>query len=131
MGLDQWLYRSDYSIDTSDIVFKECITWRKNYAINDWILNTIQETPFDVNCKYLFIDANDLKQLLHLIDKELDARGTKKAMSWLPDETVFEDEDYKDEYLEWYYEDLERTKDILEPILEEHPDDDYYYYIWF
>jgi len=94
------------------------ITWRKANAIHKFFVDTCQEG--NDNCQRHYVSRENLEELLETINTILAvktpvARRTK-AEELLPTEMgcFFGSEDYDD----WYFQDLKRTKSILEKVFE-------------
>ena len=94
------------------------ITWRKANQIHKFFVDNCQEG--NDNCQRHYVSRENLKELLEAINTILAvktpvARRTK-AEELLPTEMgcFFGSEDYDD----WYYQDLKRTKSILEKVFE-------------
>ena len=94
------------------------ITWRKANAIHKFFVDTCQEG--NDNCQRHYVSKENLAELLETINTILAvktpvARRTK-AEELLPTEMgcFFGSEDYDD----WYFQNLKRTKTILEKVFE-------------
>ena len=94
------------------------ITWRKANAIHKFFVDTCQDG--NDNCERHWVSRENLEELLETINTILAvktpvARRTK-AEELLPTEMgcFFGSEDYDD----WYFQDLKRTKSILEKVFE-------------
>ena len=92
------------------------ITWRKANQIHKWFVETCQEG--DDNCQRHYVSREHLEELLEIIDtilavKTPAARKTK-AEELLPTESgfFFGTEEYGD----WYFEQLEDTKKVLDKL---------------
>lgn len=140
MGLDMYLYKETYEIGY----------WRKANAIHNWFVKNLAD---DVdNCQKVYVSSDNLQELLDTVNKVLasielvDAKiangQTLKNGQW---ETVWVDgQTIKDssvaerllptgsgfffgstDYDQYYVDDLEETKKILEVALAE--DGEYYY----
>jgi len=95
------------------------ITWRKANAIHKFFVDNCQEG--NDNCQRHYVSTGDLKMLLDRINTILEIKTPvakrTKAIELLPTDVegcFFGSEDYND----WYYEDLERTKDTLDKLFE-------------
>ena len=95
------------------------ITWRKANAIHKFFVDTCQEG--NDNCQRHYVSRGDLQILLDRINTILDIKTPvareMKAEELLPTDVegcFFGSKEYDD----WYYQDLERTKDILEKVFE-------------
>ena len=94
-------------------------TWRKANQIHKWFVDNVQEG--DDNCQRHYVSRENLEELLETINTILAvktpvARRTK-AEELLPTDIegcFFGSEDYDD----WYYQDLKRTKSILEKVFD-------------
>ena len=130
MGLDMYLnakrflwHNEDGLIDKISDAFPELdgakvkqITaevayWRKANAIHKWFVDNVQDGEDD--CGYYEVGEEQLKELLDLIDQVLADKS--KADSLLPCASgfFFGNTDY-DQY---YFEDLEYTKGVLEKLI--------------
>lgn len=127
MGLDmylsgyKYLWRDDdtrqkvkkqlkSSYDPKYVVL-ELIYWRKANAIHKWFVDNVQEGEDD--CKEHLVSIDDLKQLLSVVNSVL--QDTSLAEQLLPPvcgfffgSTVVD---------EWYWKDLEYTRDRLNELL--------------
>lgn len=158
MGLDMYLYRETYigaeyehrkiegKIDiTSDgkpikINFnkvssiKESVGyWRKANQIHRWFVQNVQDG--EDNCASYYVSEGKLKELLEETEKVLASKGTPQeeyvVNEFLPSsDGFFFGSDYKTDP-EWYWLQMENTKEILTEVLAEKYDDDqwvsYYY----
>lgn len=157
MGLDMFLYKKiyingQYAENKDDVIavykgngsrrrvirFKikdvkaiesEAICWRKNYAINEWMLDKIGNTGED-NCVYMYVDKNILTELRDIL-RSISWAKTKKeklkiAQNYLATDDL--EEDFDD-----YLEDFERTLKELNKIIDaaDFNDAEFYYYIWY
>lgn len=124
--------------------------WRKANAIHKWFVDNVQEGEDD--CKEYYIDEEQMKELLAIINKILKSskmvKGkvkngeTIKDGKWIP---IMEDGEFMENYElaqellptqsgffygstgydQWYIDDLKLTKKILEEALKE--GGEYYY----
>ena len=85
--------------------------WRKANCIHKWFVDNVQEGEDD--CGDYEVSNDKLKELLDLIDQVL--ANKKKAHKLLPNQSgfFFGSQDY-DEY---YFQDLEYTKKLIEGVL--------------
>ena len=95
------------------------ITWRKANAIHKFFVDEVQGG--NDNCERHYVSRGDLKILLDRINTILDIKTPvareMKAEELLPTDIegcFFGSKEYDD----WYYQDLKRTKDILEKVFE-------------
>lgn len=89
----------------------EVAYWRKANAIHQWFVNNVQNGRDD--CGDYYVEKEQLQELLKLVNDILD----KKAK---PEETLPTQSGFffgSTEYSEWYYDDLQSTKEQLEKIL--------------
>ena len=87
--------------------------WRKANQIHEWMVKNVQRGTDD--CRPHEITPEDMKQLVELCDRVLEAHDTEVSDSILPTGSgfFFGSTDY-DEY---YYKDVEYTKALLEEIM--------------
>jgi hypothetical protein len=89
----------------------EAFYWRKANAIHRWFVNTVQEG--DDDCKDYYVSREQLAELVNLCDRVLADR--QLAGELLPAQSGFFFG--STEYDEWYFENLERTRDGLSELL--------------
>ena len=100
----------------------EAAYWRKANAIHDWFVRECQDGVDE--CQSTWVTREKLGELVMLCKQILDNR--KLASELLPTASGFFFG--STEYDEWYYDDLKRTVDMLEPLLaEEYEDWDFHY----
>lgn len=130
MGLDMYLNAKRYLWHTEDEVVNKITSnfpelgegkikqltaevgyWRKANCIHKWFVDNVQEGTDD--CGDYEVSTDKLKQLLDLINEVL--ANKKKAHKLLPNASgfFFGSMDY-DQY---YFQDLEYTKKVIEDIL--------------
>lgn len=146
-------------IDPSKVKYiaEEAGYWRKANAIHNWFVANVQDGEDD--CREYEIDKSQLEELLKLVNKVLaaselvegeiangytfDENGKRKpimeAGKYIKDSTVaqellptqsgffFGDTEYD----QWYYQDLENTKKIIEAILEEPEPEAQGVHVWY
>ena len=109
--------------------------WRKSNQIHAWFVQHVQDGNDD--CGIYYVSLEDLQELLDTVNAVLEAygkgdftAGTAKANEVLPTQGGFFFGGT--EYDEWYFEDLEATKAILEVCLAEagYRGDFYYHSSW-
>jgi len=95
------------------------ITWRKANAIHKFFVDEVQKG--NDNCERHYVSREDLEELLNRIKLilaiETPVAREMKAEELLPTDIegcFFGSKEYDD----WYYQDLKRTKDILEKVFE-------------
>ncbi len=95
------------------------ITWRKANAIHKFFVDEVQDG--NDNCERYYVSRGDLEELLNRIKLILAVKTPvareMKAEELLPTDVegcFFGSKEYDD----WYYQDLKRTKDILEKVFE-------------
>ena len=107
--------------------------WRKANQIHHWFVENVQEG--DDDCKEYIVHESHFKTLLDMVQRVLDSRGTmieKEVASELPtaEGCFFGSTEIDD----WYWSDLEDTKNLITSVLQEIEEDkasgawiDYYY----
>lgn len=127
MGLDmylsgyKYLWRDDdtrqkvkkqlkSSYDPKYVVL-ELMYWRKSNAIHKWFVDNVQEGEDD--CKEHLVSTNDLQNLLSVINSVL--QNTSLAEQLLPPTSGFFFGSTSVD--EWYWKDLEETRDKLNELL--------------
>jgi hypothetical protein len=109
--------------------------WRKANQIHNWFVYNVQNGEDD--CREYMVSRQDFENLLETINLVLNAKGTPEESSVIkehlsPTEGFFFGSTQIDE---WYWEDLETTKQIVSDVLAEMDEDgknpdswvDYYY----
>jgi hypothetical protein len=89
----------------------EAIYWRKSNAIHKWFVDNVQGGNDD--CGYYDVSREDLEKLLAVIEEVL-ADHTKAATLLCPQAGFFFGSKDIDE---WYWQDLENTRDRLTKLL--------------
>ena len=102
-------------IDTKKIKYieEEVMDWRKSNQIHKWFVDNVQNGEDD--CKDHGVSREQLEELLELITKVLKKPTSAKTL--LPTQAGFFFGD--EEYNEYYFQDLERTKKELTKTLKE------------
>lgn len=103
------------------IVF-DAMYWRKANAIHKWFVDNVQFGEDD--CKEYDVDIDQLKTLCSLLDKML-SMPKEEAIKLLPTTSGFFFG--STEYDEWYWKDIEETRDRLNELLSDPTIDDYYF----
>lgn len=109
--------------------------WRKANQIHNWFVYNVQNGEDD--CREYMVSRQDFENLLETINLVLNVKGTPEESSLIkehlsPTEGFFFGSTQIDE---WYWEDLETTKQIVSDVLAEMDEDgknpdswvDYYY----
>ena len=98
--------------------------WRKANAIHNWFVENIQDGVDD--CKEYYVSITQLHNLLDKVDAVLNDHSL--ASTILPSKSGFFYGSVA--YDEWYFEDLEYTKKILEEMLQDKDskNGEYYYH---
>jgi len=114
MGLDMYLHNKKG---------EEVAYWRKANQIRGWLVshNIIQD---DDNCTRRIVTKQNLIDLINDCKAVLEDHG--KAEELLPVTSGFFFGN--DKYDELYFDDLEYTIDVIEPLIKD--DDDYVYHDW-
>ena len=110
-------------INLSDLSYLEfeAIYWRKANAIHKWFVDNVQKGEDD--CRSYGVDVDDLENLLLTVDVCLANKKECHKLLPLLDGPFFGSREY-DEY---YFEELERTRDEINILLRNYPDDEYTY----
>lgn len=96
--------------------------WRKANAIHAWFVDNVQEG--EDNCQESWVAREDMQALLDTVNKVL--TDTSLAPELLPTSNGFFFG--STEYNEWYWKDIEYTRDMLTRALNENMKDwDFYY----
>lgn len=142
MGLDMYLHAKRYFFDGDEKASKVAelfpeigdkrvkgITvdvgyWRKANAIHKWFVDNVQYGEDD--CGEYDVDTTQLRELLELVIQVLEDRT--KASVLLPVQAgfFFGGTDYD----EWYFKDLEYTKELLEKVLADEGLRGNWYYVY-
>lgn len=116
----------DIDLEAESVTF-EVMTWRKANAIHSWFVENVQDGNDD--CKEYYVSWENLQGLLDTINNALgtDASIKEKIISSLSDRDEELAKKYlpigtgfffgSEEYDEWYFRDLEKTKEVLEKLL--------------
>ena len=136
MGLDQYLNKSRYLSEYNEedkviidslgdllgdtkinILEGTCLQWRKSNQIHKWFVDNYQDGVDE--CQKTHIPYSSLQELHKLVVEVLEDHS--KAEDLLPNEAgfFFGSQDY-DEY---YFDDLERTREGLDKLFKEDPED--------
>lgn len=112
MGLDMYLVKRK---DT------EVAYWRKANAIHNWMVQNVQFGEDD--CRDYWVSKEKLEQLLDVCNRVL--ADNSLAPKLLPTQSgfFFGSTDYD----EWYFEDVEYTKKMIEDLIEKDDFEDLYY----
>lgn len=110
-GLDRFAEYHGRTIQT------EIAYWRKANQIHNWFVLNVQDGKDD--CEAYYVSREDLEALLEDVDKVLETVGTDQfeqtAEEILPTEQGFFFGNY--DYDEYYIEQLEHTKQVVEHVL--------------
>lgn len=98
-------------VDVKEVVV-EAGYWRKANAIHKWFVDNVQNGVDD--CGTYEVSTEKIQELLALVVEVLQNR--KKSSDLLPTQSGFFFG--QTEYDQWYFQDLELTKKILENLLE-------------
>jgi uncharacterized protein YbdZ (MbtH family) len=147
MGLDQYLYKKTYVQNWSHMrpeqlheitvtrggkptaikparikeITEQVGYWRKANQIHAWFVEHVQAGKDD--CMDYYVNRQQLEELLDVVNTVLTDHA--KAPELLPPQAgfFFGSTDYD----EWYFKDLEQTKEIIEGALAENGDGEFYY----
>lgn len=103
----------------SEIV-EDCGYWRKANHIHKWFVDNVQDG--EDNCAEYYVSKEKLKDLLKLCKDSLENKDMAQQLLPTSSGFFFGSTDY-DEY---YYQDIEDTIKIIEPLIES--DGDIYYH---
>lgn len=109
--------------------------WRKANQIHNWFVENVQGGEDD--CRDYSVSREDFENLLQTVNLVLDAKGTSEENSVIEDNLPTSDGFFfgSTEIDDWYWGDLESTKQIVSDVLAEMDEDaknpnlwvDYYY----
>jgi hypothetical protein len=107
--------------------------WRKANQIHGWFVRNVQNG--DDDCKQYSVSREQLQELLGTVTMVLDTKNKSVAKEHLPVTAGFFFGNYSEDegYDQYYWEQLEDTRDILTDVLaetEEQPYDFYYQSSW-
>lgn len=91
----------------------EAAYWRKANSIHKWFVDNVQDGTDD--CGHYEVSREDLQALLDLIEEVLANRKTAKDKLPTASGFFFGQTDYD----EWYFSDLESTRDMLKDCLDD------------
>ena len=140
MGLDMYLYLEKYEscsrfnedykqkkdtfypeelevfkIDERNFMSKETLYqigyWRKANAIHNWIVTNCADG--EDRCQRIYLTTKDLEKLLSLVNQVLENHDLADQLLPTVDGFFFGNKNYD----EWYFKDLEYTKELLEKLL--------------
>lgn len=88
--------------------------WRKANAIHNWIVNACAGGKDE--CQEIYISPEKAQELVDLCEQVLSVRTSQYSASMLPTASgfFFGGTDYDD----WYYKDVEHTRDVFRTLLE-------------
>lgn len=100
----------------------EAMYWRKANAIHNWFVNNVQDG--EDNCAEYYVGREQLEELLDIIEQVLADTGL--ASELLPTTSGFFFGSTNID--EWYFQDLEETKERLTELMkDQYKDFDFYY----
>ena len=100
--------------------------WRKANQIHGWFVRNVQKNEDD--CKEHYVSRDQLIELLDTIYKVLDGdKETAKELLPVTAGFFFGNYDEDNGYDEYYYANLQHTKEMIEHLLNTVPADDYNY----
>lgn len=145
--------RPDIKPERVSRVVEQVAYWRKANAIHQWFVDNVQDGVDD--CRRSYVDREDLRNLVDLCKKVLDSIETVEGevttgRRYYPDGRIVEETKPGQvvaqrsiaegllptqegfffggtEYDEYYIEHVKETVEMLEPLLEEEGDGDFYY----
>lgn len=131
MGLDMWLCKTAKPKTTKAFVqeftpegneLEEIKYWRKSNAIHNWFVQNVQDGVD--KCIPHKVNIEQIKKLLETIKAVLKDRDRADELLPTQEGFFFGGTDYD----EWYWGDLEETRDVLEKAVKDHEDGDEYEY---
>jgi hypothetical protein len=118
MGLDMMLYRRDENGEVGE----EVMYWRKANAIHDWFVQNVQNGIDE--CEPHEVTVDQLVELRQLCSEVLGNRDLADDLLPTASGFFFGSTDYD----AWYFENLSRTVEVLDDLLEESNEDDLFIY---
>ena len=100
----------------------EAMYWRKANAIHNWFVNNVQDGEDD--CRDYYVDRSNLQELLDTINEVLE--DNDKAKELLPTASGFFFG--SEEYCDYYFGELTRTRNRIMELLSDKFDDWEFYY---
>ena len=97
--------------------------WRKANAIHKYFVDKCANGKDD--CEEVYVYQENFEELMSICNQLLESKDTELAMKLLPTASGFFFGGV--EYDEWYFKDLEHTRDILKKVLADKHDFDYIY----
>ena len=113
----------DYSRTAFTSVKVEIGYWRKANAIHKYFVDKCADGKDD--CEEVYVSQENFEELMSICNQLLESKDTELAMKLLPTASGFFFGGVG--YDEWYFKDLEHTRDILEKVLADKRDFDYIY----
>ena len=104
-------FRADW--EPKEITFRVGY-WRKANQIHNWFVKNVQDNEDD--CKEYCVYDDKLKELYQVVCEVLEARNTEVAAEKLSPAAGFFFG--STEINDWYWQDLENTKEILQPLID-------------
>lgn len=119
--------------DTGGTIAVNVGYWRKANQIHGWFVREVQYHEDD--CKEYYVSPEKLQELLSTVTMVLDTKNKSVAKEHLPVTEGFFFGNYSEDegYDQYYWEQLEDTRDILTDVLavaEKEPYDFYYHSSW-
>ena len=85
--------------------------WRKAIAINRWFFNVCAKDNYD--CQMLYVSIGRAKELRNLCNRVLEKHELAPSLLPVSDGVSFESQEYDD----WYFNNIEYTKELLDKII--------------
>jgi hypothetical protein len=95
--------------------------WRKANAIHQWFVDRCAEGVDD--CRQVYVDREDLQDLLNACEQVLEDHSKAKELLPTCDGFFFGETEYD----EWYFKNLEYTRDLINQLLKLDKDYESYY----
>jgi hypothetical protein len=118
MVLDMMLYRRDENGEVGE----EVMYWRKANAIHDWFVQNVQNGIDE--CRPHEVTVDQLVELRQLCSEVLENRNLADGLLPTASGFFFGSTDYD----AWYFDNLSRTVEVLDDLLEESNEYDLFIY---
>ena len=95
-------------------ITEEIMYWRKANQIHNWFVQNVQDGEDD--CKEYYVPVETIVELYQVVCEVLESRNTEVAAEKLSPAAGFFFG--STEIDDWYWQDLENTKEILQPLID-------------
>lgn len=120
MGLDMWLYCNDreltHEVQDEKLMARrgQIMYWRKANAIHRWFIEHAENSDGYDDCSTIEITVQDLRSIHALCQEVMEDHDKAPELLPVQDGFFFGSQEYD----KWYFENIERTRDVLGRILE-------------